>query len=65
MKTYTVNAEKHEGWWMLTSPDAPGAVSQVRVLSQAEDHAREAIAFVMDVDESDVEIRSGRGMPRK
>lgn len=57
VKTYTVNAAKHEGWWMLTSPDAPGAVSQVRALSQAEDHAREAIAFVMGVAEAEVDVR--------
>lgn len=57
VKTYTVQAEKRDGWWLLTSADAPGAVSQVRSLGQAETHAREAIAFVMDVDQADVDVK--------
>jgi predicted RNase H-like HicB family nuclease len=46
VKTYTVNAVPAEGWWGLTVPDAPGAVSQVRSLSSAEEYVREAISFV-------------------
>jgi len=48
--TYRVDAERRDGWWLLTSADAPGAVSQVRRLTAADEHAREAIAFVLDVE---------------
>jgi hypothetical protein len=48
--TYRVDAQRHDGWWLLTSPDVPGAVSQVRRLTAADEHAREAIAFVLDVE---------------
>lgn len=47
--TYTVRADRADGWWLLTVPEAPGAFSQVRRLSEAEEHVREAIAFVLDV----------------
>lgn len=53
---HEVHAVKHEQWWLVTSPDAPGAVSQVRSVSQAEEHAREAIAFVLDVPEDSFDI---------
>lgn len=46
VKTYTVNAVPSEGWWGLTVPDAPGAISQVRSLASAEEYVREAISFV-------------------
>jgi predicted RNase H-like HicB family nuclease len=46
VKIYTVHAERAEGWWGLTVPEVPGAVSQVRSLAHAEDYVREAIAFV-------------------
>lgn len=48
--TFQIHAERSGAWWLLTSPDAPGAVSQVRRLNQVDEHMREAIAFVMDVD---------------
>lgn len=56
--TYRVNAEKHEGWWLLTSPQVPGAVSRVRRLTAADEHAREAIAFVLDArpDSFDLDV---------
>ncbi len=47
--THTVRAERVGRWWALTVPEVPGAVTQVRSLSQAEEYAREAIAFVLDV----------------
>ena len=46
VRTYTVHAVRADGWWGLTVPEAPGAVSQVRSLAQAEEYVREAIAFV-------------------
>lgn len=49
MKTYTVHAVRSEGWWGLTVPEVPGAVSQVRSLASAEEYVREAIAFVAGI----------------
>lgn len=56
--TYTVRAERHAPWWLLTVPEVPGVVSQVRSLAQAEEYAREAVAFVLDVspDSFDLEL---------
>jgi hypothetical protein len=48
---FRVQAQRVERWWMLTSVDAPGAVSQVRSLAQAETTIREAIAFVQGIPE--------------
>jgi DNA-directed RNA polymerase specialized sigma24 family protein len=53
VKTYTVKATRSGGWWVLTVPEVPRAVSQVRRLSQAEEYAREAIAFVLGVAPDD------------
>lgn len=49
VKTYTVHAVRSEGWWGLTVPEVPGAVSQVRSLASAAEYVREAIAFVAGV----------------
>jgi predicted RNase H-like HicB family nuclease len=46
VKTYTVHAVRSQGWWGLTVPEVPGAVSQVRSLASAEEYVREAIAFI-------------------
>jgi predicted RNase H-like HicB family nuclease len=62
--TYRVDALKRGGWWLLTSPDAPGAVSQVRTLGQAEEHAREAIAFVLGVAEDSFELTVVPELPK-
>lgn len=54
---YTVTAERgRSGVWVLQCVEVPGAISEARSLSSAPDLMREAIAFVADVDESDVEI---------
>jgi hypothetical protein len=52
---YHVTAEKTRRWWVLQCVEFPGAISQVKHLSEA-DEIREAIAFVAQVPESDVEI---------
>ncbi len=44
--TFAVRAERHGKWWLLTVPELPGVVSQVKSLAQADEHVREAIAFV-------------------
>lgn len=50
MRIYTVHAVRNQGWWGLTVPELPGAVSQVRSLASAQEYVREAIAFVAGVD---------------
>ncbi|NNM45644.1 type II toxin-antitoxin system HicB family antitoxin [Knoellia koreensis] len=62
--TYRVDALKREGWWLLTSPDAPGAVSQVRTLGQADEHAREAIAFVLGLAEDSFDLTVVPELPK-
>jgi hypothetical protein len=45
MSTFTVTAQRSGRWWVLQATDAPGAISQVARLDQAE-QIIEAIAFV-------------------
>lgn len=55
MSTYTVTAERSGKWWVLQAQEAPGAISQVARLDQADD-IREAIAFVTGEPEESIEI---------
>jgi predicted RNase H-like HicB family nuclease len=55
--TYEVRAERADGWWILSVPQVPGALSQVRSLSSAEEHIREAIAFVAQVASDSFEVQ--------
>jgi len=55
MTRYEVTAERSGKWWVLQAVDVPGAISQVARLDQA-DMIKEAIAYVADVAEDDVEI---------
>ncbi len=57
MSRYTVTAERSANgkWWVLQAVEAPGAISQVSRLDQAEE-MREAIAFVTGEPEASVEI---------
>ena len=53
---YTSTARRDGRWWVVQCDQHPGALSQVARLDQAVEHQREAIAFVADVRESDVEV---------
>lgn len=53
---YTVTAERGRRWWVLQCVEHPGAISEVARLDQAATVMREAIAFVAQVDPSDVEV---------
>lgn len=55
-RSYTVKAQRVGRWWGLTVPGVPGVVSQVRNLQQAEEYAREAIAFVVGVAEPSFDV---------
>lgn len=55
---YTVTAERgHDPRvWVLQCEQVPGAISETRRLGEAPELMREAIAFVAQVDEADVEV---------
>lgn len=55
MKTYQVTAERTGKWWVLQAEAAPGAISQVSRLDQA-DQIIEAISFVTGEPESEIDI---------
>lgn len=54
---YDVHAELVGKNWGLTCPQVPGAVSLVRRLADAEEHIREAIAFVAGADPDSFDVR--------
>ncbi len=52
----TVEVRRDEaGWWVATSRDVPGMVTQARRLDQIADRAREAIA-VLDGPVDDIKL---------
>jgi hypothetical protein len=53
---YHVTATRSGRWWSLQCQEFPAALSQVTRLDQAEDNMREAIAFVAQVPESEIQI---------
>ena len=54
--TYTATATRGTRSWTVQCDQVPAAISEVTRLDQAADHQREAIAFVLDVPESDVTV---------
>ena len=51
---HRVEAVRSGDWWAITVPDLRGVFSQAKRLSQVEATAREAIAMMLDIDESEV-----------
>lgn len=62
MTTYTVTAERTAKWWVLQAVEAPGAISQVARLDQAE-QIKEAIAFVTGEAEDSIDIQVQPALP--
>lgn len=54
--SYRVDVVRSGDWWAITVPELSGVFSQARRLDQVEDNAREAIAMMLDVDESTVNV---------
>lgn len=51
MTTYTARAEwDDDGWWVITAPDVPGAISQCRRFDQAAENIAEAISLMVGQD---------------
>ena len=55
MTRYSVTAERSGRWWVLQADQAPGAITQIARLDQA-DQIIEAIAFVTGEPEASIEI---------
>ncbi|MHA3683517.1 hypothetical protein ACXR2T_06525 [Leucobacter sp. HY1910] len=55
MSHFTVHAERSGKWWVLQADEAPGAITQVRRLSEA-DEIIEAISFVTELPEHEITI---------
>ena len=51
---YRVVAERSGDWWAITVAELAGVFSQARHREQVESTAREAIALMLDIGESDV-----------
>lgn len=58
MKRYRVLAKRSGAWWALSVPEVPGAFSQVPhdQLDGAEAMIAEAVALMLDVDQSSFEV---------
>lgn len=52
--SYRVEAVRSGNWWSITVPELSGVFSQAKRLDQVERSAREAIAMMLDIDESEV-----------
>lgn len=53
-KEYQVEVVRSGTWWSITVPALNGVFSQAKRLDQVEAMAREAIALMLDVEETDV-----------
>ena len=51
---WTVEVTRSGGWWAINVPDLPGVFSQCRRLDQVDEYVREAIALLLDADDSEV-----------
>jgi hypothetical protein len=60
---YKVRAQRVGQNWELEVPGVPGALSMVRRLEQAQEHAREAIAFVLGVPVDSFEVELEAQLP--
>jgi hypothetical protein len=56
MQQFTSTARKDGRWWVVQCDQHPGAISQVARLDQAQEHQREAIAFVAGLPQEKVSV---------
>ena len=56
MQEFTSTARKDGRWWVVQCDQHPGAISQVARLDQAQEHQREAIAFVVDLPQETISV---------
>ncbi len=55
-RSYEVSVVRSGDWWAITVPTLDGVFSQARRLDQVDNHAREAIAMMLDIGEDEIEI---------
>ena len=53
---FTSTARKDGRWWVVQCEQHPGAISQVARLDQAQEHQREAIAFVANLPQETITV---------
>ena len=53
---FTSIARKDGRWWVVQCEQHPGAISQVARLDQAQEHQREAIAFVANLPQETIVV---------
>jgi hypothetical protein len=56
MQEFTSTARKDGRWWVVQCDQHQGAISQVARLDQAQEHQREAIAFVADLPQEVISV---------
>lgn len=56
MSTYTAVCRRSGNWWAISVRELKGVHTQARRLDQVADMARDAIALMLDVDPSGVEV---------
>lgn len=56
MSAYRVTARRVGEWWALEVPDLPGVFSQAKRLERADEAAREAIAVMLGIEPSGVQV---------
>jgi predicted RNase H-like HicB family nuclease len=56
VRSYSVTCRRVGGWWAISVPELKGVHSQARRLDQVPAMAREAIALMLDVHPSTVEV---------
>jgi predicted RNase H-like HicB family nuclease/transcriptional regulator with XRE-family HTH domain len=59
VKTYRATVERDDRWWLVKSPDVPGALAQVKRLEHARDAIRDVISLILDVPVEEVEVTIG------
>jgi hypothetical protein len=55
-REFTSSARKDGRWWVVQCDQHPGAISQVARLDQAQEHQREAVAFVAGVSQEVIAV---------
>lgn len=56
MSSYTATARREGRWWIVQCDQHPGALSQVQRLSQAAEVHREAISFVTELPQDEIDV---------
>jgi predicted RNase H-like HicB family nuclease len=56
MKTYRVQVERGDRWWIVSVPEVPGAHTQARHLREVGPMAREVIALMLEIPEDTFEL---------